>query len=260
MNVCPKKIVFHTMHTSESGWVSYIITNPFQNVFFLLVMRYLVATGISATEIVDLSDPTMSCLLEDIPFRYGSAGGLLGTTPVICGGQDGSYEKLNDCLLYGTGQVITMSYKRMYHSSVALNTSMIWILGGNNGNKLDSTELITINGAVNGPILPEAIDLSCAVKFITTGDIYLVGGCNSSGPCPSNTVWVANPSNELAFTQGPSLISGRYKHQCGTMSIGTTKSIIVAAGGYNSNNDDKYLTSVEILDPLGEGNQWVPGK
>ena len=83
------------MHTSESGWVSYIITNPFQNVFFLLVMRYLVATGKPSssgvkTEIVDLSDPTMSCLLEDIPYRSDSTGGLLGTTPVICGGYDGS--------------------------------------------------------------------------------------------------------------------------------------------------------------------------
>ena len=52
-------------------------------------MRYLVATGqwhITKTEIVDLSDPSKSCLLEDIPHQYTSTGGLLGTTPVICGG------------------------------------------------------------------------------------------------------------------------------------------------------------------------------
>ena len=50
-----------------------------------------------------------------------------------------------------------------------------------------------------------------------------------------------------------SLMYVRYSHACGTMSIGA-KSIIVAAGGHNSN----YLSSVEILDPLS--NQWVAGK
>ena len=55
--------------------------------------------------------------------------------------------------------------------------------------------------------------------------------------------------------QGPLLINARSDHACGTMSIGT-KSIIVAAGGDNS--QPGYLASVEILDPLS--NQWVAGK
>ena len=45
-------------------------------------MRYIVATGYSLaneikTEVVDLSDPSKSCLLEDIPFRDDSVGGML---------------------------------------------------------------------------------------------------------------------------------------------------------------------------------------
>ena len=54
---------------------SYIITNIFQNDFFLynIVMRYIVATGYPSnrgvkTEVVDLSDPSKSCILEDIPY------------------------------------------------------------------------------------------------------------------------------------------------------------------------------------------------
>ena len=101
--------------------------------FLLLVVRYLVATGQPSgsgakTEIVDLSDPSKSCLLEDISYRRYSAGGLLGTTPVICGGYNGYY--FNECLLYGTSQVITMNSYRYLHSSVALNESMLWMLGG----------------------------------------------------------------------------------------------------------------------------------
>ena len=202
---------------------------------------------------MDLSDPTMSCLLEDIPYRSSSAGGLLGTTPVICGGAkyDGGWIYFNECLLHGTSQLITMNSKRRHHSSVALNSSMLMLLGGRDGNNyLASTELITIDGTVNGPTLPEAVRGSCTVKFPDNGLVYLIGGNTASGY--TNNVWVANPSNEFTFTPGPSLITARSYFGCGTMSIGT-KSIIVAAGGLPG-----PLSSVEILDPLS--NQWVVGK
>ena len=110
-------------------------------------------------EIVDLSDPTKSCLLEEIRPVWAGTGGLLGTTPVICGGADGDSIASDDCLLYGTSQVIKMTSKRTFHSSIALNNSMLWVMGGKNewhdGDFLDSTEFITKDGAVNGPKLPE---------------------------------------------------------------------------------------------------------
>ena len=234
------------------------MTNIFPNVFFLyyIVMRYIVATGEPSdsgvkTEVVDLSDPSKSCLLEDIPYRQESAGGLLGTTPVICGGLDDS-TIINECLLYGTNNVITMNSKRWSHSSVALSDERIWILGGwdENFNYLDSTEFITTNGTVNGPTLPEAVYGHCSVKFNDL--IYLISGYTSSGF--TKNVWVANPSNGYAFVQGPSMITGRYYHSCGTMSIGS-KSIIIGAGG---DGNSGRLSSVEILDP--QSNQWVEGK
>ena len=257
----PTRIFFEIpiVHTSESAWVSYTITNPFQNAFsLLLVMRYLVATGYPSssgvkTEIVDLTDPTMSCILEDIPFRYGSAGGLLGTTPVICGGYgNGNY--LNDCIFYGTSESISMNAKRRFASSVTLTNNKLWIMGGRNGNVwLDSTEFITTAGTVNGPTLPEVVMASCVVKFPDSGDVYLIGGNTWSGRTEyTNKVWVANPTNEYAsFTPGPSMMTARSMHGCSTMSIGT-KSIIVTAGG------EGYLASIEILDPLSD--QWVAGK
>ena len=59
-------------------------------------MRYIVATGSTKTEVVDLSDPSKSCILEDISYRYESTGGMLGTIPVICGGNDNGYY-LDEC-------------------------------------------------------------------------------------------------------------------------------------------------------------------
>ena len=134
---------------------------------------------------------------------------------------------------------------------------MLWVMGGFIYNPssqyvhvTSSTEFVTREGAVNGPTLMMGANVGhCPVLFPGNGNVYLIGG--AQGVSSNGTkVWVANPSNGFTFTQGPSLMSGRYNHACGTMSIGT-KSIIVAAGGHN-------LASVEILDPLS--NQWVAGK
>ena len=146
-----------------------------------------------------------------------------------------------------------MNSKRSAHSSVALSDDRIWMLGGRdeNFNSFDSTEFITKDGAVNGPTLPEAVFSHCSVKFNDL--IYLIGGRTSYTTITKN-VWVANPSNGYAFVQGPSMITGRFLHSCGTMSIGSTSIIIAAAGVYGSG----WLSSVEILDP--QSNQWVEGK
>ena len=162
---------------------------------------------------------------------------------------------LNECLLYGTSQVITLNSVRGFHSSIMLNDSMLWIMGGklygyNGYHVLDSTEFVTTEMAVNGPTLPEPVYYHCAVKLPGNGFVYLTGGIStyhSSGIY--GKVWVANPSNEFTFVQGPSLITARVSHTCGAMSIGA-KNIIVVAGGVG-------LVSVEILDP--PTNQWVSG-
>ena len=226
--------------------------------------RYFVAAGYPSasgvkSEIVDLLDPSKSCLLEDItPHRWIARGGLLGTTPVICGGwvAIGSGNSLSDeCILYGTTQVVNMNSINNYHVSVGLNSSMIWILGGhrNGSDVLDTTEFITVNGAVNGPTLPEKLTYSCGVKFPDNGKVYMIGGHTVTSYVKN--VWVADPlDGYTSFTQGPSLSENKCNLHCGTMSVGA-KSIIVAAGGHNAEN---FLESVEILDPLS--NQWVHGK
>ena len=239
---------------------------------FLLVMRYMVATGMGSTDfdysqrpnkflypkpqIVDVSNPTKSCELNDDVTDRFSTGGMLGTTPVICGG---SGVMSHECLLYGTSQMITMNSDRKFSSSVGLSNSMLWIMGGElrNHMSLDTTEFVTVEGSVNGPQLPEPVSAHCSVHFPGNGNVYVISGIHGSLPNTkfSNKVWVANPSNKFTFSQGPSLDTPRQWPTCGTMSIGT-KSIIVVAGG----NEDltKITSSVEILDPLS--NQWVAGK
>ena len=214
------------------------------------------------TEILDISNPSMSCLLDDTTYRYGSQGGLLGSTPVICGGHDGSGSANGtgtgrECLLYGTSQMITMNIDREFYSSVMLDNSMIWLIGGHSWTAwglLDSTEFVTKDGAVSGPILPETSFAACAIKFDSNGYVYLISGGPDSGP--TDNVWISNPLDEFAFIQGPSVISARRFCGCATMSIGAKKIIIAAGGKFGSYN---YLSSVEVLDPL-TNNIWVAGK
>ena len=139
--------------------------------------------------------------------------------------------------------------------------SMIWILGGYNGvtsnyKNLNSTEFIsTKDGAINGPTLPEAVMDHCSVML--NGIIYLIGGVltDSNGESfGTKNVWEANPMSGFTFTEGPSLINGRYLHGCATMS-NADKNIIVIAGGISTY--DGLLKSIEILDP--SSNQWVTG-
>ena len=240
---------------------------------FLLVMRYMVATGMGSTDfdysqrpnkflypkpqIVDVSNPTKSCELNDDVTDRFSTGGMLGTTPVICGG---SGVMSHECLLYGTSQMITMNSDRKFSSSVGLSNSMLWIMGGElrNHMNLDTTEFVTIEGSVNGPQLPEPVSAHCSVHFPGNGNVYVIGGINPPSNNSTNKVWVANPSNKFTFAQGPSLNKERSSHACSTMSIGT-KNIIVAAGGSKQAQPKIFekISSVEILDPLSD--QWVAG-
>ena len=84
-----------------------------------------------------------------------------------------------------------------------------------------------------------------------------------------NEVWIYDPQNGFARTQGPSLTTARYLHSCSTMRDGE-KTLIVVAGGYNgvsrSDSVEVYdptdyggiLDSVEIYDPTD--NTWHSGK
>ena len=118
----------------------------------------MVATGqttkfasVVPTEIIDVLNPTKSCVLEDKiidHYQYGGTGGMFGTTPVICGGTKGT----DYCLLYGTSQKIIMNSKRYHHSSIGLNNSMLWITGGRtvqHSISINSTEFVTTEGAVS---------------------------------------------------------------------------------------------------------------
>lgn len=207
-------------------------------------------------EIVDISDPTKNCnLLEEIHPQeaYTDTGGLLGKNPVIC--------RRNECMVFGTSiKTIAMKKRRSLFSAVSLNSSMLWLLGSDGRPSDDSTEFISLSeGAIDGPRMPITLSGSCVVKYNDTS-IYILGGIQnytrSLKEYNDRNVWIASISDEITFSQGPSMLQGRYFHACGTISFGN-KNLIIVAGGMTSDKNSGVTSSVEILDP--STNRWVQG-
>ena len=114
-------------------------------------------------------------------------------------------------------------------------------------------------GAIDGPRMPITLSGSCVVKYNDTS-IYILGGSQnytrSLKEYNDRNVWIASISDEITFSQGPSMLQGRYFHACGTISFGN-KNLIIVAGGMTSDKNSGVTSSVEILDP--STNQWVQG-
>ena len=107
--------------------------------FLFAAKQFLIAGGWTnsggndlATEVIDVqSNSNVTSSFGDIPSaREDAVGGLLGSTPILCGGYYGGYQDscftLKDSQWSQTHQMTT---KRSGSSSVQINASRLWILG-----------------------------------------------------------------------------------------------------------------------------------
>ena len=199
--------------------------------------------------------------------RYYTFGTMLGNAPILCGGYNTS-SYLDTCISYNQDSEWTQSNSmveaRKSAAGVKVNSTTLWILGGNNGTShgndrlalpLDSTEFI-IQGqtkGVPGPKLPYVLCCMCAIKR-SENEIFVIGGLDAT--LTRNVVWIYDPQNGFARTQGPSLTQERHQHSCSTMNDGK-ETLIVVAGGY-AFEPTGILDSVEIYDPTD--NTWHSGR
>lgn len=140
--------------------------------FLLIATKFLIAGGnydgndLVTTEVIDVqSNSNVISSFGDIPSARGMAvGGLLGSTPILCGGYDGgdiqdSCFTLKDSQWHQTHKMTT---KRSASASVPINASTLWILGGYGNGRLDSSEFVELDSTVGkpGPKLPYAVIVS----------------------------------------------------------------------------------------------------
>ena len=115
------------------------------------------------TEVIDLANPDSKCdPLPDYPIQiFGATGGLLqDSSPIVCGGFDGSdLGRISQCYIIDgneTLQTIDLNVYRWNSASVLLDKNTLWITGGYEFESvLYSTEYVKLDQstAIAGPNL-----------------------------------------------------------------------------------------------------------
>ena len=95
--------------------------------------------------------------------------------------------------------------------------------------------------------MPAELYLSCVVKYNET-TIYIMGGYQNDNvnniTTESNNVWIATISDTITFSQGPSMLQGRFFHACSTFSVGNKKLIIVTGGLSDSKSRGEFAKMI----------------
>ena len=212
----------------------------------------------SIGEIRDMHQLHLKCD-ETVGFeRYAAVGSLLeGNHLMICGGK-GSNGQFQTCtsknLDNGNLTEVPMISKRYAASSVSLNDSFMWIVGGSDDTRdLSTSEFISVkHGSTLGPLLPFTVRFHCLV-LINSSTVFLIGG-NQNG-ITSNKVWIFNPTNDFSIVPGNKMVIKRRTHACSRMTDDYENALVMVAGGINENGDT--LDSTEIFNI--SSNEWISG-
>jgi hypothetical protein len=237
---------------------------------FTGLTKVLVTTGYGEgskkMEIIDLEDPTNICqpsFLGEYPIDevYGASAGLLtNNNALICGGySDGTWEFLDDCFAINENELTATAkllQSRSNAASVVLKGTTLWLTGGylEGIGPTKSTEFVELTNTTPGPDLPLAVLNHCLVSLNET-TVLLIGG-NLADNTVSKATFFYN-SDHQTWTEGPSLINGRYYHSCALLKntlLGHTD-IVIVTGGTN----DGDLASTEFFNSLSS-NSWITGK
>ena len=223
----------------------------------------LVATGSPGnngiyTEIIDLDNPSFTCSkVRQFPIKSSYAtGGLVGQTPLICGGSgySGYFKACYTLLENGSwkeDKVANLNTGRhsAAYGSVVINDQLV-LAGGEYSFDGDTIELVSPNtrSRTLSVKLPVAVSSSCIVEW-DENSFMLIGGYGSSRK-RRETYIIDTVRNTI--TNGPNLKTGRYDHGCEKIDV-NGESFIVVSGGYG-------VRSTEVLSVTNNRNGWQNGK
>ena len=171
--------IFNTLTTFHYFIYQYASYFSFIDSKFLITTGYeTVYTGKS--EVIDLSvSGNYECpdWTEYPIYVQGATGGLLGTTPVVCGGGPPVTNKCYKMAGNKVYHIVSMTTERRFASSVTIDDRILWITGGldDNNNLLSSSEFVQLDGSTKGPDLPIAI-IEHAMININNDQIIIIGG------------------------------------------------------------------------------------
>jgi hypothetical protein len=149
-----------------------------------------------------------------------------------------------------------LSQPRYDAASVVWNNTTLWLTGGHlDTGKTKSTEFVQLTGTTPGPDLPLKVSRHCLVSLNDT-TLLLIGGILKEGTYSKATFFYNTDHN--TWTEGPSLIIGRYEHSCALFKSPKHdhNDTVIVTGGFN--NVDGSLTSTKLLNL--DSNSWQSGK
>jgi len=191
-------------------------------------------------EIIDVEDASFNCTVSQFPtYLFEATGGLVGDTPLICGGYGSTYQ--NSCYSLkedGTWKLESSLNTARYSAAngeVIINNKLV-IAGGYDGNYLATIEVVAPNSRSETlPIrLPVAMSGSCIVPWDT--NTFLIIGGSSGNSKQTYFIHMANNT----YTNGPNLLTGRYDFACHTMQV-NGEDFIIVAGGHGAEKSTEYL-------------------
>ena len=208
---------------------------------------------------MDLEDASFQCTLSQFPTNaHGATGGLVGNTPLICGGRIGSNYQ-NSCYSLKEDGAWKLEASSLITArlgaatgSVIINNKLV-LAGGYNGNYLATIEVVAPNEESETlPIsLPVGMYGSCIVPW-DTNTFMIIGG------------WVGRNRRETYFfnmannerTDGPSLLTARRTFGCNTMNVNGEDYIIVA-GGNGATRSTEYLPKTNYGSGWQKSKNWT---
>jgi len=210
--------------------------------------KVLVATGYGSggkyTEIIDLEDASFNCTLSHFPTSvHGATGGLVGDTPLICGGAVAWQPPQKSCYSlkedgdWKLESNLNLARYSAANGAVIINNKLV-IAGGYNENRLATIEVVAPNSKSETLpiILPVGLSGSCIVPW--DSNTFLIIGGKSRYYSRTQTYFIHMANN--TYTTGPNLLTARTEFACHTMQV-NGEDFIVVAGGYGAYQSTEYL-------------------
>ena len=143
----------------------------------------------------------------------------------------------------GWEEFATMKTKRASAAGIVFEEKL-HIFGGIDGDKLNSTEVVSSNGdVIDGPDMPTRVSAH-AITSINSKVSIISGGIEDS--FITSQTWFYDHTTQV-FSAGPTLLEGRLNHGSATIVDKETKATIpVVTGGFKSFGGSK-LVSTELL-------------
>ena len=209
--------------------------------------------GAKNTEIINLEEASFRCTVSQFPTSVSAAtGGLVGNTPIICGGGIGDNSQASCYSLKEDGawkdEADLIAARRSASTGSVIIKNKLVIAGGYDEGNLDTIEVVAPNAksqtlTIN---LPVAMHAPCIVPWDI--DTFMVIG----GNWRIQTLFIHTSNN--SYTEGPKLLKGRHWTGCNTIDINGEDYIVVAG------SEGASSKSTEVLQKANFASGWKESK